>query len=254
MKVVKNNDISGILVIDKPKDMTSFRVDSAVKKELNCLKVGHAGTLDPFATGVLPILINKATKLQDKLINIPKSYEGAFKIGISTNTLDVSGIEVGKKQVSVPEIATIADYLSKLKGDFIQTIPMFSAKKFKGVPFYKYARKNMDIDIEDSKRTGVVNIYEFDIKSYDGAFIYFKCTVSKGTYVRAIAQDIMDKFNIPAHLFNLRRTSAGGFDIYDALPFESLEKGLDFMIGNIVPLNSRRINSNDNRSITKSNI
>lgn len=254
MKVVKNSDISGILVIDKPKDMTSFRVDSAIKKKLNCLKVGHAGTLDPFATGVLPILINKATKLQDKLINIPKSYEGAFKIGISTNTLDISGIEVDKKPVGGAEIANIADYLSKLKGDFIQKIPIFSAKKFKGVPLYKYARKNIDIDVEDSKRTGIVNIYDFEVKSYDSAFIYFKCSVSKGTYVRAIAQDIMDKFNVPAHLFNLKRTSAGGFDIYEALPFESLQKGVDFIIENIIPIYTHKINNDDNRSITKSNI
>ncbi len=255
MKVVKNSDINGILVIDKPKDMTSFKVDSMIKKELNCLKVGHAGTLDPFATGVLPVLINKATKIQDKLINIPKSYEGAFKIGVSTNTLDVSGIEVDKKQVSGSEIANIADYLSKLKGDFTQKIPMFSAKKFKGVPLYKYARKNIDIGgIYGDKKTGVVNIYDFEVKSYDNAFIYFKCSVSKGTYVRAIAQDIMDKFNIPAHLFSLRRTSAGGFDIYEALPFESLTKGVDFIIENIVQVHSHRIiNNNDDISITKYN-
>ncbi len=254
MKIVKNSDISGILVIDKPKDMTSFSVDSAIKKELNCLKVGHAGTLDPFATGVLPILINKATKLQDKLINIPKSYEGAFKIGISTNTLDISGVEVDNKPVEGAEIANIACYLGKLKGNFTQKIPIFSAKKFKGVPLYKYARKNINIDIENDKKTGVVNIYDFEVKSYDNVFIYFKCTVSKGTYVRAIAQDIMDKFNVPAHLFNLRRTSAGGFDIYEALPFESLEKGVDFIMENIIPVHSHRINNNDNRLMAKSNI
>lgn len=252
MKVVKNSNISGILIIDKPEGMTSFGVDSAVKKELDCLKVGHAGTLDPFATGVLPLLINKATKLQDKLINIPKSYEGIFKIGISTNTLDVTGTEVDNRPVSQTEIADIADYLSKLKGDFVQKIPIFSARKFKGVPLYKYARKNMEIDMDDSKKTSVVSIYEFDVKSYDDSLIYFKCTVSKGTYARAIAQDIMDKFNIPAHLCSLRRTSAGGFDICDALPFESVKKGEEFITENIIPMDNTRIDNN--KQIIKSNV
>ncbi len=243
MKVVKNSNISGILVMDKPEGMTSFGVDSVVKKELDCLKVGHAGTLDPFATGVLPLLINKATKLQDKFINIPKSYEGVFKIGISTNTLDVSGVNVDIKPVSQTEVADIANYLSKLKGDFVQKIPMFSAKKFKGVPLYKYARKNIAVDMDDSKKTSVVNIYEFDVKSYDDSLIYFKCTVSKGTYARAIAQDIMDKFNIPAHLYSLRRTSAGGFDICNALPFESIKKGADFLIEHIIPMSDSSVDN-----------
>lgn len=241
MKTSKNGDINGIIIVDKPENMTSFKVDSFIKKELNCLKVGHAGTLDPFATGVLPILINKATKLQDKLVNTPKSYEGIFMIGVSTDTLDVSGVEVGNKFVPDSEVTNIADYLGGLKGDFIQKIPLFSAKKFKGIPLYKYARKKIDIDMEDSRKTGIVNIYEFVIKSCGDALIYFKCTVSKGTYVRAIAQEIMDKFNVPAHLSELRRTSAGGFDICDALPFESLGRGLDFIIENIVPLNSPKI-------------
>ncbi|MCL4542641.1 MAG: tRNA pseudouridine(55) synthase TruB [Deltaproteobacteria bacterium] len=252
MRVVRNNDISGILVIDKPEGMTSFGVDSVIKKRLNCSRVGHAGTLDPFATGVLPVLINKATKLQDKLINVPKSYEGVFKIGVSTDTLDISGAEVYKKPASGAEIVNIANYLNKLKGNFTQKIPLFSAKKLNGVPLYKYARKNVDIDTEVSKKTGVVTIYGFEVNSCDNPFIYFKCTVSKGTYVRAIAQDIMDKFGVPAHLFNLRRTSAGGFDIHEALPFGSLQKGVDFMMENVVSIYGRRIIDNDDdRTIIK---
>ncbi len=233
MKTYKNNGISGILVIDKPEGLTSFKVDSLIKKELNCSKVGHAGTLDPFATGVLPVLLNKATKLQDSLINIPKSYEGTFRIGISTDTLDVSGARNGEKSVSDAEIKNIAGYLSGLKGEFVQKIPAFSARKHKGVPLYKYARKNESVVLDNP--TSVVKIYDFEIKSYLNPYIDFKCTVSKGTYVRAIAQDIMDKFDIPAHLCGLKRTSAGGFDISEALPIESLEKGADFIIENLRP-------------------
>ncbi|MFW0883727.1 tRNA pseudouridine(55) synthase TruB [Candidatus Acidulodesulfobacterium sp. H_13] len=239
MKLRKNDGISGIIVVDKPVGMTSFRVDSLIKKELNCSKVGHAGTLDPFATGVLPILLNKATKLQDNLINIPKSYEGTFKLGMSTDTLDILGASNGNKEVTSFELKNIVDYLSKLKGDFVQKIPAFSAKKYKGVPLYKYARKHVDI-IPDNP-TSVVKIYEFEVKSYDNPYINFKCTVSKGTYVRAMAQDIMDKFDMPAHLYSLKRTNAGGFDISEALPLESLEKGVDFITKNIIPMNSLKI-------------
>ena len=134
----KNNLISGILVIDKPKDMTSFKVDFLIKKELNCSKVGHAGTLDPFATGVLPVLLNKATKLQDSLINLPKSYEGTLKLGISTDTLDITGRQNGGRDVSDSEMDGVIRYLNNLEGDFIQKIPAFSARKHKGVPLYKY--------------------------------------------------------------------------------------------------------------------
>ncbi len=235
----KNNSISGILLIDKPAGMTSFRVDSLVKRELNCLKVGHAGTLDPFATGLLPLLINKATKIQDRLVNVSKSYEGAFKIGISTNTLDISGEVLDNKAVKDIEIKGIIDYLGKLSGDFIQKIPAFSAKKVKGVPLYRYARKNIDSGKADM--TNKVSIYEFKIKSFDDSFINFSCRVSKGTYVRAIAQDIIDKFKVPAHLFSLRRTSAGGFDINEAIQFESIEKGKDFIMEKIIPVDDPRV-------------
>ena len=231
----KNNLLSGILVIDKPKDMTSFKVDSLIKKELNCSKVGHAGTLDPFATGVLPVLLNKATKLQDGLVNLPKSYEGTLKLGVGTDTLDIDGRENASREVLDSEMDDVVLYLNNLKGDFIQKIPAFSARKHKGVPLYKYARKNIDVILENP--TSVVKIHNFEVKSHGNPFIDFRCTVSKGTYVRAIAQDITDKFGIPAHLYSLKRTSAGGFDISEALPLESLEKGPDFIIGNIININ-----------------
>jgi len=232
MNKVQNNLISGILVIDKPKDMTSFKVDSLIKKELNCSKVGHAGTLDPFATGVLPVLLNKATKLQDGLVNLPKSYEGTLKLGVSTDTLDIDGRQNAARDISDSEIDRVILYLKNLKGDFIQKIPAFSARKHKGIPLYKYARKNIGVIPENP--TSVVKIHNFEVKSHCIPFIDFRCTVSKGTYVRAIAQDIIDKFDIPAHLYSLKRTSAGGFDISQALPLESLEKGSDFIIENLI--------------------
>lgn len=230
MKNKGNKDLSGILIIDKPEGMTSFGVDSAVKKKLNIAKVGHAGTLDPFATGVLPVLLNKATKLQDELINIPKSYEGTFRVGVSTNTLDVTGTREDSKEVSDLEIEKIAGYLDSLKGDFVQKIPAFSARKFNGVPLYKYARKNETVVTDNPTTT--VKIYDFKIKSYLNPYIDFRCTVSKGTYVRAIAQDIMDKFNMPAHLFSLKRVSAGGFDISEAVAFDALDN-YNIIIDNI---------------------
>ncbi len=229
-----NSNNSGVLIVDKPENLTSFSVDFYIKKVLDCKKVGHAGTIDPFATGVLPVLINNATKFQDPLVDIPKSYEGSFKFGIFTDTLDICGKILKERDVSSGDIENVAKYLEKLKGEFFQKFPIFSAKKFKGVPYYKYARKNV-LPMPENKGS-VVNIYDFKIISVAVPFINFMCKVSKGTYVRAFVQDIMDKFDIPVHLFGLRRTSAGGFNISEAVSFKELEKGKDFILTKIMPV------------------
>ncbi|MHB1645575.1 MAG: tRNA pseudouridine(55) synthase TruB [Candidatus Acididesulfobacter diazotrophicus] len=233
---------SGLLIIDKPSDISSFGVDSFIKKTLNCKKVGHAGTIDPFATGVLPVLINNATKLQDKFLNMPKSYEGTFKCGEFTDTLDASGKIVIEKEITDDDVVKIAKYLQDLKGDIIQKAPLYSAKKYKGIAFYKYARKNEnngsnELPDEIVNKTSAVHIYQFEIKSIEGFFINFMCKVSKGTYIRAFAQDILDKFNLPMSLISLRRTNAGGYDISNAIPFKDIEKGKDFIISNLINVN-----------------
>ncbi|MCL5673647.1 MAG: tRNA pseudouridine(55) synthase TruB [Deltaproteobacteria bacterium] len=233
---------SGLLIIDKPADISSFGVDSFIKKTLNCKKVGHAGTIDPFATGVLPVLINNATKLQDKFLNMPKSYEGTFKCGEFTDTLDASGKIVIEKEITDDDVVKISKYLQDLKGDIIQKAPLYSAKKYKGIAFYKYARKNEnngnnELPDEIINKTSAVHIYEFKIKSIEGFFINFTCKVSKGTYIRAFAQDILDKFNLPMSLISLRRTNAGGYDISNAIPFKDIEKGKDFIISNLINVN-----------------
>ena len=230
---------SGLLIIDKPADITSFGVDNFIKKTLNCKKVGHAGTIDPFATGVLPILINNATKLQDKFLDMPKSYEGTFECGKFTDTLDASGKIIIEKEISGDDVVEISNYLRNLKGDIIQKAPLYSAKKYKGIAFYKYARKNKSDELPDEiiNKTSAVHIYEFEIKSIEGFFINFMCKVSKGTYIRAFAQDILDKFNLPMSLISLRRTNAGGYDISNAIPFKDIEKGKDFIISNLINVN-----------------
>jgi tRNA pseudouridine55 synthase len=230
---------SGLLIIDKPADISSFGVDSLIKKTLNCKKVGHAGTIDPFATGVLPVLINNATKLQDKFLNMPKSYEGTFKCGEFTDTLDASGKIVIEKEITDDDVVKISKYLQDLKGDIIQKAPLYSAKKYKGIAFYKYARKNEnngnnELPDEIINKTSAVHIYQFEIKSIEGFFINFMCKVSKGTYIRAFAQDILDKFNLPMNLISLRRTNAGGYDISNAIPFKDIEKGKDFIISKLI--------------------
>jgi tRNA pseudouridine55 synthase len=239
-----DKSLNGVLIIDKPENMTSFNVDYHIKKRLHCSKVGHAGTLDPFATGVLPVLINNATKLQDSLVNMPKSYEGTLRLGISTDTLDITGSQIGYREVSDSEAESVANYLKNISGDFIQKIPAFSARKYKGIPLYKYARKNIDVVTDNP--TSVVKIYNFEIKSVGNPFIDFKCTVSKGTYIRAIAQEIIDKFDIPAQLYSLRRTSAGGFDVSNALPQDFIEKDADFLIKNIIPAGNINVKLNIN--------
>jgi tRNA pseudouridine55 synthase len=236
MNTVEKFSKSGLLIIDKPADITSFGIDSFIKKTLNCKKVGHAGTIDPFATGVLPVLINNATKLQDKFLDMPKSYEGTFECGKFTDTLDASGKLIIEKEISVDDVVKISNYLQNLKGDIIQKAPLYSAKKYKGIAFYKYARKNRsdELPAQIINKTTTVHIYEFKIKSIEGSFISFSCKVSKGTYIRAFAQDILDSFNLPISLISLRRTNAGGYDISDAISFKDLEKGKDFIVSNLI--------------------
>ncbi len=170
---------------------------------------------------------------------MPKSYEGTFKCGEFTDTLDASGKIVIEKEISDNDVVKISKYLQDLKGDIIQKAPLYSAKKYKGIAFYKYARKNEndgnnELPDEIINKTSAVHIYEFEIKSIEGFFINFICKVSKGTYIRAFAQDILDKFNLPVCLISLRRINAGGYDISDAIPFKALEKGKDFIISNLI--------------------
>lgn len=208
--------MDGILLIDKPKDMTSFDVIRHLKKQLHIDKIGHAGTLDPFATGLLVILIGHATKLSDILLHEDKSYETTITFGKHTNTYDVTGeiIFQDNKMISKEHII---DVLASMKS-YEQEPPMFSALKVEGKKLYELARK--DIVVEREKR--FIHIHRADITSYTYPDLNIVLDVSKGTYIRSIAVDLASRLETYAHVSRLRRLKSGTLSLDNAHPLESV--------------------------------
>jgi tRNA pseudouridine55 synthase len=211
--------MEGILIIDKPSGITSFGVVKKVKRILNVKRAGHTGTLDPIATGVLPICLNEATKIAQFLINDNKEYEACLELGIETDTQDQAGrvIRVSDK---IPEdeeriISTFRSFLGKIK----QKPPAFSAIKHKGLPLYKLARRGINIDIEHRD----VHIYNIVVLRIDLPYVSFVVSCSKGTYIRTLAADIGNMLGCGAHLVKLRRIRSGNFHVNDSYSIESLE-------------------------------
>ncbi|MCX8041724.1 MAG: tRNA pseudouridine(55) synthase TruB [Thermodesulfobacteriaceae bacterium] len=217
---MKENSFSGVLVLDKPEGLTSTSALEKVKKLLKVKKAGHGGTLDPIATGVLPILIGEATKMAQIFLEGDKIYEGKLLLGITTSTYDITG-EVIKK-LDVPEftLETLQELAKSLEGTLEQVPPPFSAVKFKGRPLYKYARNGLFISKEPKK----VKIYEFKIKSLEKDKVSFYLHCSKGTYVRSLIHELGERLECGAVLLNLRRLKKSSFHIEQALTLEELEQ------------------------------
>ncbi len=213
--------ISGILLVDKPAGMTSFKVVSIVKRLFNTKKVGHTGTLDPMATGLLPMLLNKATKVQELLQSSEKEYLASFKLGISTDTLDITGKIVKKTDDFKVNKDQLEDVLKSFEGFIEQVPPMYSAISKNGVRLYTLARKGIEIDREKRK----VQIKKIKLLSYidedHEATILVNC--SKGTYIRSLCADIGDRLLTGATLTKLRRTKTCGFTVENSLGLKDLE-------------------------------
>ena len=200
----------GLLLLDKPQDITSFGAVARIKRLAGEKRVGHTGTLDPVATGVLPILIGRATVLSQYLIEADKSYTATVKLGIATDSCDITGEVISEREVNVTE-QDIDDTLQKFKGKQMQVPPMFSAIKQNGVRMYELARKGETVEIPAreievfslDKTSGVNENNEFQID----------CNVSKGTYIRSLCRDIGEALGTGATLTALRRTKTAGFDI-----------------------------------------
>jgi len=209
-----------LLVIDKQTGPTSFDVVREVKKILPGAKVGHTGSLDPFASGVLVLLLGKATKLSNALLNADKSYHATMVLGSSTDSMDRTGRV--DKTADVPELT--ADYIRKVlksyEGEWLQTPPMFSAKKIHGVRLYELARQSISV-----RRAPIpVQLYRLDLISYESPVIQFEVHCSKGTYIRSLADDIGKKLGTVAHLAELRRLSCGAFTLEESITVEDLAK------------------------------
>ena len=206
--------------IYKPVGWTSFDIVKKVRSVTKEKKVGHGGTLDPFAEGVLIIGTGKETKTLSNVSNKKKSYQAIIQLGTETNTLDNEGVVTNNFKIPSFNGDEIVSVLNKFKGEYIHKPPMFSAKKVKGVPLYKLARKNIKIDRDNIKSY----IYDISLNDYSSDLINFSVTCSKGTYIRVLGSDIAKKINTVGHLIKLVRTSIGSHEISSSLSVEDFEK------------------------------
>lgn len=218
--------MDGIIIINKPKNSTSHDVVRKVKKISN-EKVGHTGTLDPMATGVLSLLIGKATLCSKYLINHDKKYEVTLQLGIKTDTADLEGSILEEKNVleEVLEKETVLKALNSFIGKQEQIPPMYSAIKVNGKKLYEYARKGQKVEIKPRK----IEIYEIKLLEINKSTkeIKFQVDCSKGTYIRSLCEDIATKLNTIGTMSELKRLQVGNFKIEDAIQIEDVEKYLD---------------------------
>ena len=211
--------MQGLLLINKPKDITSFKVVAAVRKKANTKKVGHTGTLDPLATGVLPILVGRATCLCPYLLNADKSYIASVKSGIVTDTLDITGKILSESAPSFTK-EDLKEALEKFTGKQQQYPPVFSAIKRDGVPLYKLARKGQEIEVEPRE----ITVHSIKLLEFNDADKSFKIDVScsKGTYIRSLCRDIGEYLGCGATLTDLVRTRTASFSLEQCVDLDSV--------------------------------
>jgi tRNA pseudouridine55 synthase len=212
--------LDGAILIDKPAGPTSHDIVDAIRRNFNLKKVGHCGTLDPAATGLLIIVLGRGTKLSEKLMSDDKVYEGAMKLGETTDSYDADGELVASLPVPPLTVAELNATAAEFVGDLMQTPPMVSAVKIGGVPLYKLARKGVEI----AREPRLVHIYNFRFSGYQEPIGYFRLACTKGTYVRSIAHELGQKVGCGAHLSTLRRVTSGKFDVEQAIEFEAVMK------------------------------
>jgi tRNA pseudouridine55 synthase len=213
-------NVDGLLLSDKPIGLSSSQLVSKIKFLFRAKKAGHTGTLDPMATGLLPICLGEATKFSSYLLNADKTYEAIIKLGYKSSTGDVEG-EITKQKVDImPSLAEIKKLLHEFSGTIEQRPPMYSALKYQGKPLYSYARDGIDVPRPKRK----VMIHTIELLKYQGNKLKLKIKCSKGTYVRTLAEDIGDQLNIGGYLIELRRINIGNLSIDDAVNIEQIEK------------------------------
>ena len=212
-------ELEGVLLVDKPTAHTSHDVVARLRRKLNMRKIGHAGTLDPMATGLLIMLIGKATRISQYLISLDKEYEGTIQLGQTTDSQDADGEVVETRPVPPLTEAEARAMMQSFLGDQYQMPPMYSAIKIDGVPLYKSARKGEDIVREPR----FIRVMSFDLTRFAPPQLDFRLRSSKGTYVRTIAHDLGQKLGCGAHLSALRRTATDRFNISQALTLDAIE-------------------------------
>lgn len=215
---MKINNMQGAIIVNKAPDMTSRDVINILNKKFNTKSIGHTGTLDPIAEGVLVCLIGKYTKLTDILINHDKEYIASFKLGILTDTLDITGKILKEEKIDLTK-EEIQKTILSFKGTYNQEVPIYSAVKINGKKLYEYARNNEEITLPKRE----VNIYDIELLNIDNDIITIKTKVSKGTYIRSLIRDIGLKLNTNATMTKLIRTKLGKFTIEESYTLEDIQ-------------------------------
>ncbi len=224
--------LDGALLVDKPVGPTSHDVVDAIRRRFQIKKVGHCGSLDPAATGLLVIVLGRGTKLSERLMSVDKVYEGTMKLGETTNSYDADGDLVSSLPVPLLTLVQLNELAATFTGDQMQLPPMVSAVKKDGIPLYKLARKGIELE----RKERLIHIYSFRFSEYEEPVGCFRVACTKGTYVRMLAHDVGQKIGCGAHLLTLRRLTAGKFDVADAMPLDRvLALSIDELERRVIP-------------------
>lgn len=227
--------MSNVLFINKPVGMTSFDVCFKLRKVLNTKKIGHTGTLDPNASGVMIVLYNNATKANQFLVTEKKEYIAKVKLGIETDTLDIDGKIINTKDYIVPERDLLVEKLNEFKGKSIQEVPITSSVKIHGKKLYEYQRQNIEVELPKRQ----IEVFEIELLDiYEDGFS-FKCLVSSGTYIRAIVRDLLKKIDLIGTLQSLVRTSIDTVKLDDCDNLDDVLNG-DYRIHDVYELLSKK--------------
>ena len=219
MSLVQAKEMEGVLIVDKPQGLTSHDVVYRLRRKLGMKKIGHAGTLDPMATGLLIMLIGKATRISQYLMSTDKVYEGEATLGVVTDSQDAEGEMMETRPVPELSEAAVREVMKGFLGDQYQIPPMHSAIKIDGVKLYHLARKGEVVEREPR----FIRVSSFELLSFASPKISFRLHCTKGTYVRTIAHDLGQKLGCGAHLSALRRTASGKFELNQGLTLEQIE-------------------------------
>lgn len=224
--------MNGLILVHKPQNLTSHDVVDSIRKALHVRKVGHFGTLDPLATGLLLVAVGNATRFFPFFSKFHKVYTGEIRLGFSTDTYDSTGSPSSAEKRIFPDESTLTNIMKDFEGEGIQNPPLFSAKKFKGKPLYSFARQNKKIAIRPQK----VHIHSFKLLSYTPPLLEFEAKCSSGTYIRSLAHDLGERTQCGAHLSKLIRVQVGDFHLNDSFSLEKIRllsqqgKSSEFMI------------------------
>lgn len=234
----KGRSVHGILLLDKPAGISSNAALQIVKRLFNAQKAGHTGSLDPLATGVLPICLGEATKITSYLLDSDKKYQGIAKLGVRTNTADAEGDILQTRPVPILSDDTIEMALDSFRGEISQIPPMHSALKLNGQPLYELARQGIEVE----RKPRNVTIFELKKLGFDKDELELLVHCSKGTYIRTLAEDLGEILECGAHLSALRRIAAGPFDIQQTITLDKLtelaEQGVAELDKQLLPMHN----------------